>query len=649
MDSQSMFLDIKNFLEKKAALLNDIYAKKAEKISTEEIRLKLEHFMDTEAEKFKKEINQVITILDSPINVGLLGRYSHGKTSLLNSLFELPEEQQLAEGEGVVTSRITKVDFSKNISNPKCFEYCRNGEKHLISLSDLQASVSGQGKDDASLIDYYHLQMPCKGPFADIFESNQISLIDMPGLGGPYFKDTEITRKYLENLEMLIIVIKITEIEQASRYIEPYIVNMLGKGIPMIPVLTFSDMAMANPIFVDCTDDEQIVEKAKKLLLEYIPSLAKHMTRCIVVSAKTGKDINSLRELILNFVIEKNLAIEKIKKEGPVVLRRKVDEVQKSLEFLLKKSENSLVVLNKDLESILPESGKFDRFSKEFEKKKERFFKDVKGKFSRTTRDLFANFKEMVSGIEHKMDYDAINGEIRRITQEINMVAFKDLRQEIDGEFENMKEKIYQDLEKYINLLEIGKINKDELKENAHSIVKSASIDLKVITYSPPNTLSKFLTDYAKTFFELFVGMFKTPTVLIPLALGFLFLTVFPSSFLGITLYSKPIGLFLIIATFVSAMLLDTSIKKKNFYEQRKMICEQLLSDFNPQKYQECAIGVLNDATNRLLEELDESLDDDRNQFQKDIKIIQEISKNLRNVIDDIQNFITRAKQKMDN
>ena len=136
METQSSFVELKNQLKETSDSISSIFKNKPEKIKTDEIKFRFIHFIDTEVEKIKLEVIQAIKILDSPVYVGLLGRYSHGKSALANALFSIDPDFCLPEGEGVVTSKITSVEFKGNIFRPKCYECYRGGEKSSIDITD---------------------------------------------------------------------------------------------------------------------------------------------------------------------------------------------------------------------------------------------------------------------------------------------------------------------------------------------------------------------------------------------------------------------------------------------------------------------------------------------------------------------------------
>ena len=111
------------------------------------------------------KIDYTLNVMQAPVYVGLLGRYSHGKTALANAIFEIPEEHTLPEGEGIVTSKITKIDFEEKIGYAKAFLIKRSGEKDEIDVEHLRSLARAGSKDStslgqAALIDYLYLQLP---------------------------------------------------------------------------------------------------------------------------------------------------------------------------------------------------------------------------------------------------------------------------------------------------------------------------------------------------------------------------------------------------------------------------------------------------------------------------------------------------------
>ena len=123
--------------------LNQFFVSKLNNFKFDEVRDKIIRFYDTEFTKISKRVDYSAKLLNSPIYVGLLGRYSHGKTALLNSMFNIREDYRLPEGEGVVTSKITRVEFKSGITGPKCFEILRDGNSNPLDVYSLKENVRG--------------------------------------------------------------------------------------------------------------------------------------------------------------------------------------------------------------------------------------------------------------------------------------------------------------------------------------------------------------------------------------------------------------------------------------------------------------------------------------------------------------------------
>ena len=81
---------------------NQFFVSKLNNFKFDEVRDKISRFYNAEFKKISKKVDYSAKLLNSPIYVGLLGRYSHGKTALLNSMFNIREDYRLPEGEGVV-------------------------------------------------------------------------------------------------------------------------------------------------------------------------------------------------------------------------------------------------------------------------------------------------------------------------------------------------------------------------------------------------------------------------------------------------------------------------------------------------------------------------------------------------------------------
>ena len=111
-------MEVKKTIDKLEGLLNKIAEKLEDYNKTLESAFKsfeakspqvdeiVRRFVNLYVEKLQKKIDYTLSVISAPICIAFLGRYSHGKTALVNALFDIPQDYSLPEGEGVVTSKI---------------------------------------------------------------------------------------------------------------------------------------------------------------------------------------------------------------------------------------------------------------------------------------------------------------------------------------------------------------------------------------------------------------------------------------------------------------------------------------------------------------------------------------------------------------
>lgn len=505
-------------------------------IQTPEVKEKVKHFKDIKISKISKNILQTIQVIDAPISVGLVGRYSHGKTALINEFFSMDAEYSLPEGEGIVTSKITKVEFDSKVSSPICSQVFRDRRENRISLEALKLSVS-TNDTNSELIDYYSIKLPIREDYSKLFESKKINLIDMPGLGGAYFKDSEKTRKYVDNVDMLIVVIKITEIKEAARCIEPYIHNL---SIPIIPVLTFFDVWAENPTFITCSNDEEAICKAKELIKDLIPSLSKHEIRTIAVSSKTKHNIRALRESVCNFVEPQNFALQKIKSETPEVFRRRVNEISREINKITVDIENSLSRLEREMQGLIPKSHvPFESFEQFFKKQKDKLTSSSKHEISQCVKDISADFKNIGQEIMSLSTMKEIKEHISKIKEDINSKKLAELNSKIDDLLLNLRAILFDVIDKYIDRLDVDDSTKQEWKESVFEGVENyrSSID-DIVEYKAPSVAAFEVEKIAKDVVDFATGISTNPQIIPALFIVAVFLLVINIPFVGSAIQS---------------------------------------------------------------------------------------------------------------
>ena len=140
-----MLADVKRQLEM------DFSQDKIDRLEVEEIKRQMSRFKTAKVEPLIREIDHLSEVIKSPVHVGMLGRYSHGKTALVNALFSLDEECKLPEGDGVVTSKVTYVSFDKELYTPEAYEVKKGGGENQINLAMLRNSVGRTNQDTSTL------------------------------------------------------------------------------------------------------------------------------------------------------------------------------------------------------------------------------------------------------------------------------------------------------------------------------------------------------------------------------------------------------------------------------------------------------------------------------------------------------------------
>ena len=607
-------------------------------------------FDDIYIPKLSKKIDIVIDALNSPVSVGLIGRYSHGKTALLNRMFSIPEEYGLPEGEGIVTSKITRVDFKEGLSFPRAYIVKRTTkEKEEISLKELIESVgpstSIEPDEETSIIDYYHLELPAIKGFSVLFARNNIAIVDMPGIGGRYFKDKIATRETLEVMDFILIVIKMTEIDKAGRAVEPFLAGI--KNIPMIPVFTFFDEAKESVVYSDCKDEEEIIEKAKELAKEHLPSIAKWIpVRSVFVSNKDGTNISHLRETILNFVEERMSPIPKKRQQKPELFKKKIHEIRNSLVDLVSFLNKFVNDINNEIEKNKPSAGK----------------KTIKVDLSQIGKSELRGIKLRVKDIirEHRNE---IEGKISSLMMANNESQFNQYLSELDTvlqqlsnrlemtlqtEFADMKNSLKAQIEKVLS----RKINlpDDRMQELLYEIfdvidgyVLSPSFvsDLKDIDIMQYGRFKSLLIDRSQQIMQAI----NNPQFLVAVVIEIMIIALGSSPlFSRISKYIVPIGLGALIITIAGALIFTPSSKR--FFEREKAekirdirkVVSELLTSINDSIIKDIE-SSLEEIRDEILTTISEFTDVAYSDYKKSKSIINEIKKEKEKLQKEIELF----------
>jgi len=226
--------------------------------------------------------------VEKPIYIGVVGHYSHGKSSLLNALIFPPKTHAvLPIGEGVVTSLCTLVQFVSGAATNEFYEVEAGGMEKPLLPDEYQSRVSGKGKNLGGLS---HFRVRLAVPLLDDqlfhdFAAKRIELLDTPGLGGPYWKDEHALMRWIKEFETIVVCIKATEINETTAItVNPFLKQSLK---PCIPVVTFWDMWRTCSDFKGISDEVKARAEAKKRITQFFGPIEQFVDETVFVSAKS--------------------------------------------------------------------------------------------------------------------------------------------------------------------------------------------------------------------------------------------------------------------------------------------------------------------------------------------------------------------------
>lgn len=618
--------DTKNEIE------NNFTSDAIEQIQTEGIKRELNRFKATLIKDITYELEHTMEVIQSPVFVGLLGRYSHGKSALVNALFSLDDTSKLPEGEGVVTSKVTRVDFKKDLYTPNAYEVKKGGVSNPIDIETLRNGV-GQSQTDTSSVDYFYLNLPTDNrDFAQLFATKNISLIDMPGLGGPYFKDQTTTKQYIKNLDMILAIVKADGIREAGVHIEPYI--QTSAGLPVIPVLTFSDLWKKCDLYADCNNEDEMLQKAKSLIQEYIPSLSKYNTNLIAVSSYTGQNINELRSLILNHVEVGNIAIGKARKEISPVYKRQVQQL--SIEF--NNLKNKINTLNEELDEllkpILPKRKDTNQLKEVFSSGKvQRSYRDLSKEGSTQINECFNKYKDYIHGLRSKNSAKEVMEWLNSFDRDLNNRIFRDTIERVDCLFEEYKEQLRIGIRDALEHMTLDRQKKMDLQERTSDTITEFKVDWKNVFHIQLDSVSlqTFYGKYqAKVAGSTFMEMLKQPMTLVMFIVGIVLGCALPFANLG------PWGLLGFIPSLLAVFQIWIQVpglKKRHLADLKDEIYDYLENQFEITDKKERLASVLEEKKEDLYQSLNEEISSETSEYNRDAFYLKRVKDHLDNIL----------------
>ncbi len=617
----------------------------------------------------KELVNKAIT---SPIYTGVIGHYSHGKSSLLNAILlsqDAKEDGLLPIGEGVVTGKPTLLQFSKDKDEHEFYKVFGNGEEELIDEEQYKQLVTTKAKGDITSVKFFRICLAPKrlAGGGHIFKSMaeiHIELLDTPGLGGPYWKDKETLREWVESFKLLILCIKATEINsKVSDQINPFLKITTS---PVIVCLTFWDKWRNGEDYAGIKNEYDARKKAKDLLLKFFPTLenAVEEDRITFCSAKgyflhnnmkpteemaeyytEEWNIDNVRSVLEKYVVTKRVDILKsTPSKTTFLVKSKKEGVVKGLETLVKDYKSLRDKLLEVSNKLRPQP---------------KVFKEIQDKFKKDARYELENILEKtIRELDNHFQKELKNGEtpipelIERLNSDFKSKIKTQLKEFRDTIEELIENKIIKPIERHIKTQKTAiSLDKVDIAENVaknyiNEYIEEATkeLDRKIQIFVNPDegivdfekakeTLSTFIEGCKKRIGLSIFGLASIGVGLILLILS-LGITNGKNLVLGLGGGGTAVGILTFIIILIAERMSDVSRKIE---AKRRQLNE--LKRSNSREELERRIAKLYDLLDEKIEEIFTSIESDVASSQETQKeVIEEIKSIARG--DELQEVI---------
>ena len=266
---------------------------------------------------------------NAQITIPLVGEFSSGKTTLLNSL---TDSKKLETATQPTTATIYELHFGA----PKCEAYIYNAdgtETHTEDLSTLKNDLLAT----ADIVSVYDTST--KVPSTTL-------LVDTPGLSSPDPKHKQVLVDFLPQADAILLVVDINQ--QLTRSLTDFIEMIKLSKRPIFMVLTKAD-----------TKSAEEVETAK----QYMADNSKLPINQIVVCSAAKDDISELTSLLNDLQSIKKQVIEQVDgqrvEDIAKVLFQNIENLlsssskDKDLDMEVKKMESELTRIARNIEKLI--------------------------------------------------------------------------------------------------------------------------------------------------------------------------------------------------------------------------------------------------------------------------------------------------------
>lgn len=587
--------------------------------------------------RLRERYQSVEALLRSPLYVGFIGKYSHGKTSLVNALFELSGNDLLPTGKGVVSSCVTRVEFDDSLETQERRKISPDGVEEIISTSgNWQGLVDSREFDSPGLTPGYIFKLPGRhSDLAKQFTRNNIAILDLPGLGGPFFEDQGLISSYLIEMDLIAVVIKATEIVQAATVLNSQLREPKCMGLPKLVVVSFWDEAENSAVYANCRTNDERAEECRKRIQDAIPCLSEYIGDAVFTSAgATSQGMHVLRDVINRRVSGQNLIVPKAKKETPTIFHNRINACRRELRDLSNQIKQEVLELERAIASASQTSQQgidLQKLSLRIDRAtrygKERFKKDALA----LARRAITSFNTGTVSLRDAKNINDLDSRIEEIVDAVN----KDI---LTGYVDDLRDKYEYSIHAPLRSEAIDFLHTLELRNTREVTDRENEIDQELsdvpefnVEYSKPNTLLDQVFGAVKTVRLTISDTISNPSTVLSIlgAIGCLLLSKVDLPLIGSRLeFLFYIAILLFAVAGVSIYKTWKEINRRNFKESVRKVITKLQENFARETMKKDV----------YLSELDEDIE------KKKLSIIGI----LNEVVDPINTTINSVKASMD-
>ena len=472
--------------------------------------------------------------INSPIYVGVVGHYSHGKSSLLNALLFPPKSKEiLPTGESIVTAMCTLLGFTNEKQGHKFYKVGRDGREISIPADEYQAEISGRRTGSLGDVHHYRLKLNTDDLNPGVFQAmseKKIELLDTPGLGGPYWKDQNALQSWIKEFMLLIVAVRCDAINRRTAdTVNPF---LKYTSRPIIPVVTFWDLWQESEVFKGITSEEDARAKVRDDLSRWFPTMADAVEeRTAFVSVKNYRDqvpvppsekqyitedwnIDNARNTLTSYISSKVNVLQSQRSEQSDLEINRKRRVIDGCNILRATFERINSQVTAEIEACRPKAQYEDDLAEAFQKLRDGINNEYERILDRIAIKVEDSVSSMPTSGKWSQALSDIEKDIKQQSQEFIKEALPDrLKQNLDrGVIRTIKRYLEND-----SPLEAAKAKRVEkrVEEICNDLVKDLTK-----TSSSPFVAPQGVTDWAKnTFSALWDGLMTLLTTNLPMAL----------------------------------------------------------------------------------------------------------------------------------